>query len=127
MENKKEFIQWFNSANSDLESAIFLKNMKPKPLEIICYHCEQSAEKYLKGFFVFKSIKPQKTHDLVFLCKELSKLEPDFKKLINKCDSLTIYSTNVRYPFYIQIEETDMEKAIIDAIEIKDFILNKIT
>lgn len=35
----------------DLEAAKFLTNMHPQPLEIICYHCQQSAEKILN--FVF--------------------------------------------------------------------------
>jgi len=37
----------------DLNTAEYLKNMKPLPIEIICYHCQQSAEKYLKGYLVF--------------------------------------------------------------------------
>lgn len=39
--------EWFEFAKRDLEAAKFLMDMYPKPLEIICYHCEQSAEKYL--------------------------------------------------------------------------------
>jgi len=34
----------------DLGTAEYLQNMSPLPLEIICYHCQQSAEKYLKGY-----------------------------------------------------------------------------
>jgi HEPN domain-containing protein len=26
--------------------------MHPTPVEVICYHCQQSAEKYLKGYIV---------------------------------------------------------------------------
>lgn len=42
--------EWFKIAEIDFETAKFLLNMKPMPLEIICYHSQQCVEKYLKGF-----------------------------------------------------------------------------
>ena len=44
------YSEWFEFAKRDLESAKFLINMHPVPIEIICYHCEQSAEK-IERFF----------------------------------------------------------------------------
>ena len=49
MDNNSIAKEWFEFVKRDLESAKFLMNMYPKPLEIICYHCEQSAEK-IEGF-----------------------------------------------------------------------------
>lgn len=37
--------------------------------EISCYHCQQSAEKYLKGYLVLYGKNPPRTHDLDELCK----------------------------------------------------------
>jgi len=45
MDNISVSKEWFKYAERDLESAIFLIKMHPVPIEIICYHCEQSAEK----------------------------------------------------------------------------------
>ena len=50
MNNREIANEWFSYEENDLNSAKFLLNMYPKPLEIICNHCQQSAEKYLKGF-----------------------------------------------------------------------------
>ncbi|NUO84265.1 HEPN domain-containing protein, partial [candidate division KSB1 bacterium] len=50
MNHKDVAQEWFKIAESDLASAIFLQNLHPLPVEIICYHCQQAAEKYLKGF-----------------------------------------------------------------------------
>lgn len=36
--------EWFDFAEQDIKSAEYLMNMIPKPLEIICYHCQQCAE-----------------------------------------------------------------------------------
>jgi HEPN domain-containing protein len=43
--------EWLKIAYDDFDSALHLFNTKhPKPLEIICYHCQQSVEKALKAF-----------------------------------------------------------------------------
>jgi HEPN domain-containing protein len=42
-------LEWLTYAETDLNSAEFLLNLKPLPVEVICYHCQQSAEKCLKG------------------------------------------------------------------------------
>jgi len=62
--------EWYRFAMMDFSAATHLNNtMCPKPLEIICYHCQQSAEKFLKGFLISNSIEPPKTHDLQELCE----------------------------------------------------------
>lgn len=70
MNNKDIAKEWFNFANLDLKSARYLLNMKPQPIEIICYHCQQCAEKYLKGYIVMCGQSVLKTHDLVALNKQ---------------------------------------------------------
>lgn len=46
--DKLQFAQeWFHIAETDLSSAKHLASMHPSPFEIICYHCQQAAEKYL--------------------------------------------------------------------------------
>ena len=62
MERSKE---WLDFAAMDLGAAEHLLTMYPVPLEIICYHCEQAAEKTLKGILVAFHMEPPKTHDLV--------------------------------------------------------------
>ena len=57
--------QWLNMGKDDLRSAEYLSTMHhPTPDEIICFHCQQSAEKYLKAYIFFHDIEPEKTHDL---------------------------------------------------------------
>ena len=54
MDEKEISKEWFEIGDSDLASAEFLLKMHPVPNEIICYHCQQAAEKYLKGFLALK-------------------------------------------------------------------------
>jgi len=64
MDNWDVAFEWFNFADSDLNVAKYLMNMNPKPSNIICYHCQQSAEKYLKGFIALNGGQMLKTNDL---------------------------------------------------------------
>jgi HEPN domain-containing protein len=59
--------EWFSRAKDDLESAEYLLGKYPVPIEIICFHCQQSAEKLLKGLLVLQGICPPKIYDLVIL------------------------------------------------------------
>lgn len=98
--NKDKLVdEWIDHAQSDLNSARFLVNMKPEPIEIICYHCQQSAEKYLKALLVQHEMAPHKTHDLNLLSDQL-----EFEKILSKIQDpllvLNDYSVNVRYPGY---------------------------
>jgi HEPN domain-containing protein len=52
--------EWLEYAEIDLSSAEFLLAMYPLPTAIICYHCQQSAEKCLKGLLVIKNQVPQR-------------------------------------------------------------------
>ena len=46
MQNKGTTSEWITFAKTDFDAAKHLyENMKPRPYEIICYHCEQAIEK----------------------------------------------------------------------------------
>ena len=48
-----EETMWLSFAKTDLGVANYLnENYHPKPLEIICYHCQQAAEKAIKALIV---------------------------------------------------------------------------
>jgi len=61
--------EWFDIAKTDFNSAKFLCDMIPWPKEIICYHCQQCAEKMLKGYIALKGGEIIKTHDFIVLNK----------------------------------------------------------
>ncbi|SHJ95893.1 HEPN domain-containing protein [Tepidibacter formicigenes] len=126
MNNKDIADEWFDFAVNDLNSARFLLQMRPIPLEIICYHCQQSAEKYLKGYIALNGDKIIKTHDLTLLNKRCMNFDKDFQKIKDDCIELVDYGVQVRYPFNIELEEQDMKMAIESAERIEKFILDKL-
>jgi HEPN domain-containing protein len=117
--------EWLDIAETDLASAEYLQNMHPIPIEIICYHCQQSAEKYLKGFLALNDHEIIKTHDLVLLNQLCFKYDDEFKSIEDECLRLTDYAVNVRYPYPMDLNETDMKLAVKDAEKIKEFVLNR--
>lgn len=114
--------EWFQYAYTDLEAAKFLLTMRPAPLEIICYHCQQSSEKYLKGFIALNGSNIQKTHDLVSLNKMCENHHSKFAEILNDCINLTDYGIQTRYPFELDINENDVLLAIKSAENIQKFI-----
>ena len=92
MDNNKIYTEWFEFAKRDLESAKFLMNMHPRPIEIICYyHCEQSAEKYLKGYLIKSGNKIERTHDLVLLNNKCKAIDKSFEIIEDECIELVPY------------------------------------
>ncbi|WP_071527339.1 HEPN domain-containing protein [Nodosilinea nodulosa] len=43
---------WFAKAEAGLQAAELLLNTTTPLLDIVCYHAQQCAEKYLKGYLV---------------------------------------------------------------------------
>ena len=113
---------WLEFAADDFAAANHMLTLYPLRLEIICYHCEQCAEKMLKGFLMANDVEPPKTHDLVELCKRCSVFNSAFNEMAETCARLTPYAVQVRYPAELGIEEGDMRKAIKDAEDIMSFI-----
>ena len=119
--------EWFKLARMDLDSAEFLLAMRPVPIEIICYHCAQAAEKMLKGVLVSFDIEPPKTHDLPMLCRLCSEADSSFESLLDFCLDLTPYGVQARYPSHFDIELSDMERALRGCKALCRFVEQKIT
>jgi len=56
--------QWLNLAEGDLASANHLLTLHPYKLEVICYLCEQAAEKMFKGFLASIEKEISKTYEV---------------------------------------------------------------
>lgn len=93
-----EYLVWFEKAEHDILSITNNLASARIPWDKVTFDAQQAAEKYLKGFLVYHTRKPPKTHDLVellALCtdfrQELSSLKPD-------CRELTQLGFVSRYP-----------------------------
>jgi len=124
-----EFVTpWIQKAENDFSTARHLaENMHPVPIEIVCFHCQQAAEKYLKAFLVWNDQEPPKTHDLIELTKLCSNFDKGFLLLSPKCEFLIPFATRTRYPGTSDLEEEDIRKALTYAQDIIESIKPKIS
>jgi HEPN domain-containing protein len=124
MDRDEELKQWFSVAGDDLKSAEYLATMShPRPEGIICFHCQQSTEKYLKGFLFQNDVEFPKIHDLIKLLELCENVDARFGAILSKCNTLNRYSVVSRYPDELEIIPEDTTKALQYAKDIRDFVL----
>ena len=132
MDNDAEI--WLEFVKTDLGVAKHLNSQYyPKPFEIVCYHCQQAAEKAIKSIMIAcnaQSDIPRK-HNLSFLLDQIESKIDIPEKYYDYCDMLTPYGIAVRYPNGILfLEESHVQDAIYYAEEIVEWaekiILEKI-
>ena len=120
-------LNWISKAERDLEAAKRMIVCVDPLLDTGSYHCQQAAEKALKGWLTFRSVSVTKTHDLVHLVRECVKLEVGFQDLLEMADFLTPFAVDFRYPrdmFEPPLEEA--KTALIAAEKIVLTIAQKI-
>ena len=128
MELPELISEWVRYSRTDVDIAKQLnENMHPRPLEAICYHAQQSAEKALKAFLIQCDIVPPKTHDLNRLCEICKQNDGDFIRIAPLCGTLNRYSNMPRYPFEIEVFESDAEAAIRNADAIYKWTIEKLS
>ena len=112
--------EWFLIAEEDLISAKILFEHVKQPCEIICYHCAQSVEKFLKGYIAYQNIEPKKTHNLIYLNEECRKVDNMFLNVLKECAFINRFANEVRYPHRIGATPEDAEICIKFTDKIKE-------
>ena len=126
MDKMDEVRTWITYSDNDAEAVRQLSSFHPPQIEIICYLCQQSAEKILKSFLVYSDIKPIKTHDLELLRDECEKIDEQFTEITSECARLNDYSSQPRYPSGLELIKSDMDLAINDSMLITNLVKDKI-
>lgn len=118
--------KWLLKANNDLMMIENEFHSENPVTDGICFHAQQSVEKYLKAFLVANQIEFPQTHNIGIILNLCMKVDPDFQGL-RESVTLTRYATGFRYPddFYIpSIEEAN--KSFEIAKMVKKFVLEKL-
>jgi len=110
--NLNDAKQWFYKADADFDAAKILNNAYKKHTEIICYLCAQAAEKYLKGYLVYKNHKIENTHNLPYLNNLCTAYDNHFEEIKIECGVLNKFNNNIRYPDGIETDEHDVKLSL---------------
>lgn len=89
---------WMRKARNDLLSAKKLARGKEPYLDTAIYHCQQLAEKCVKGWLVYNDTSFEKTHDLRLLVTLAAEVEPRFNAWHDAAEQIAPYATAYRYP-----------------------------
>ena len=118
---------WLLKAHSDLHTAIQIGGLPDGHLDAGIYHCQQAAEKALKGFLVFHGIAFEKIHDLRKLINQVESLDAGFQQYRDAAEALTPYAAAYRYPGefgFLEPSRDEFDEAVRQAQAIYDFVLN---
>jgi HEPN domain-containing protein len=93
-----EAAQWVRYAEEDLLGARALAIASQPLRNLVCFHCQQSAEKYLKALVQDLGLVVPRTHDLEELLDLLLPHDATLAKRRRGLRSLTRYAVGFRYP-----------------------------
>lgn len=128
MKTKKALINsWIKKAEKDLLTAEHELSFSDAVTESICFHCQQTAEKFLKGYLVFLSISFTKIHEIGELITKCENNDNEIFIFKEEADKLTDYAIIIRYPEE-PLEPTlkEANEAFEAAKKIREFILSKL-
>lgn len=114
---------WRSKAQEDIAVARLLINQEKRLLAAGVYHCQQAAEKMLKGWLTDREVIFPKTHDLELLLHLCGEAGAKFNGLSDAARELTPLATEFRYPGDMltpSVEEAD--RALMHA----EFLLTQV-
>ncbi|AQQ70119.1 HEPN domain protein [Limihaloglobus sulfuriphilus] len=106
METFEAAKKWFDKAANDMKAVeIILKAEGEVPYDVVCFHCQQAAEKLLKGYMTNIECEFPFTHNLTMLSGSLARFkgESGIERMFIYFDILEPYSVAARYPGDISV------------------------
>jgi HEPN domain-containing protein len=92
--------EWVNKAEEDYQVAVRLVRSRERFHDQVCFHCQQSAEKYLKALLQELGVPVPRTHSLVALRTLLLPHHDFVRPLRRGLEFLTRFAIGPRYPDY---------------------------
>lgn len=89
-------IEWMRKGENDLKTARLVLAAEDGPLDTVCFHAQQLAEKALKALLTHQKIRFSKTHSLQLLLDLLA--VADLEQYRGACIILSGYAIEARYP-----------------------------
>ncbi|OLY91548.1 HEPN domain-containing protein [Cnuella takakiae] len=118
--------EWYAKADADLQTCEILLESGVQLFDVIAFHAQQCAEKYLKAYLTFQETMAPKVHDLAVLLGLAIKMDATFESL-QSAVTLTPYAVYTRYPTDMGVtDKEEAENIVNEARLVKDFVRNKI-
>jgi len=124
--NGKIVEEWIAKAEQDYSaSKALIRQRSLSVYDVICFHCQQCIEKYLKAFLTSHNVQFPKSHDLVTLRNLASEIDGSFELIKDLVKPLIEYAVQFRYPGE-EANRKEAQRAIKIMEEARNFIREKI-
>ena len=120
--------RWLRKAENDLKAIEYLLPLTDVPTDILCFHCQQAVEKYLKAYLTWMDVRIKKTHDIANILNLCIEKDKDFEELDRiKISQLTLYAVEIRYPVENPEPTIEDAKKLYNITKrVKTFIIEKL-
>ena len=116
---------WLLKSASDLSAAETL--IGAGLLDAAVFHCQQAAEKALKGFLAFHDVPFRKTHNLEEIGEQCIRSDGSLRPEIDRAVPLTEYAWRFRYPGDpAGVDAAEAAEAIVTARRVHTCILARL-
>lgn len=129
---KKPLInEWIQKAEADLIACRRLSKQESPTqrladvADIVCFHAQQCAEKYLKAYLNSKGQEAPKIHSLKILVDLCRQIDEEFQTLLLDAGQLEEYAIEFRYPGESATEE-EARDALRKAVSLREFLRMKL-
>ncbi len=110
---------WIEKVEADHLAAVDLGRRRKIPLhDMVCFHCQQSAEKHLKARLEEAGIHFPKTHDLEAILTLAMAVEPLWSALLPAARRLKPFGVLIRYPGN-DASKAQARRSLVDAKSIR--------
>lgn len=106
--DSRRYQDWMNAAYDDYRAAKLLSGDNTLN-NATAFHCQQCAEKALKGFILARTHQAVDGHNLTWLCRRAVSVDGSFREWMDESAALNRYYIETRYPTDIPTEISDEE------------------
>ncbi len=118
--------EWVAKAEGDFNTAQReLRARRAPNYDAVCFHAQQSAEKYLKGFVQAQGEEPPKIHNLIRLLDRCLVHDNSFELIRANLEALETFAVEVRYPGNIASKE-EAQDAVRTMKQVRKFVRTKL-
>jgi len=120
--------EWLAKAGEDFDFARINHEEQRTFYAQICFHFQQSAEKYLKAYIIAHQLTFRKVHDLSMLLNIIVEKDMAFEQVRDDCEFLATFYVETRYPvsWPTQFSQEETEKCYDSAKRIRSFVRERL-
>ncbi len=126
--NESTIHGWIQKAENDMKIGRDEMATSEPTTDMVCFHMQQCAEKYLKTFLIFHDQEYPRTHRLAVLIDLCTRLDAEFAALQDwDIDRLTRYATVLRYAEELYMPSDEETRQAMDLAEkVRSFVRGRL-